>query len=81
MKRYRFPAHRAAFALASAALTAVTLGLFVAVPAAYDSGAPQVVAAAPTVRELALNPSRIEVVAFRGRAEIAAASAGLRQGG
>jgi hypothetical protein len=69
MNRYTTPTPRAAFAVAAFALTALTTSLAVIVPAHV---AP---AAAPT--EVAIVPSRIEVIAVRNKALATAPDANL----
>lgn len=71
MRTYEADTPRAAFAAAAAALTALTLGAFVAMPAVFDSGfGPEMTLAvtAPAVaapQEVAILPGRIDVVGVR----------------
>jgi hypothetical protein len=66
MNAYTTDTPRAAFALAAIGLAALTLGTFVAGPAAFDSGfAPETYAATRAPVEVAITPSRIEVVGTR----------------
>ena len=66
MNAYTTDTPRAAFALAAIGLAALTLGTFVAGPAAFDSGfAPETHAATRAPVEVAITPSRIEVVGAR----------------
>jgi hypothetical protein len=69
MNRYMIPTPRAAFAVAAFALTALTAALTVVVPAHVEP------AAAAT--EVAIMPSRIEVIAVRNKAVAAAPAASL----
>ena len=66
MKRYTSSMPRATFAAAAAALTALTMGMAVALPAIKDGRCDQaLVASARPATEVVINPSRIEVVAMR----------------
>lgn len=73
MNRYQPRTPRIAFGIASAALTLLTLTVFVAVPAALETpadsrtllAAPAATGAAPV--EVTIIPSRIEVVGVRER--------------
>ncbi len=62
---------RTAIALAAAALTAITIGLFVVAPAKLDSANPDARTLVATKRvpiapiEVAISPARIEVVGVR----------------
>ena len=61
MNGYQTPAPRAAFAVTAFALTALTLALTIVLPSQADGTART--AAAPI--EVAINPSRIEVIGVR----------------
>jgi hypothetical protein len=67
MSRYESNTPRAAFALAAIAMTALTFGLAVSVPASVDHAnlatAARKASRAPT--EVAIIPSRIEVIGVR----------------
>lgn len=71
MNTYTPDTPRSAFALLAAALTAITIGVFVVLPATQDSGfdpafmlaARESGARAPV--EVAINPARIDVIAAR----------------
>lgn len=71
MNDYIPETHRAPFAAAAVALSALTLATFVILPAAFDSQADQVLVLAAAHRamtepiEVAIEPSRIDVVAAR----------------
>jgi len=67
MNDYRPDVPRAAFALGAAALTAITLGVLVAAPAVFDAGfePAATLAAAPQAVEVAILPTRIDVIAVR----------------
>jgi hypothetical protein len=73
MHRYNFPTPRAraAFGLAAVAMSAMTIGLFVAVPAELASAshaerAPATASSAPAAPiEVAISPARIDVVGER----------------
>jgi hypothetical protein len=78
MKRYEPETPRTALGLAAIALTALTIGLLVVVPAKMDAGGPDALtlarAKAPPI-EVVISPARIEVVGQRDRAVAAAADA------
>lgn len=68
MNTWNSEAPRSMFALAATALSALTLGTFVLVPARYDAGfapppTPAAVPRAPV--EVALVPARVDVVGVR----------------
>ena len=71
MNRYQSSTPRAAFGVAALALTALTLALFVGAPATLGTGTAQDVTLASAARttvaptEVAITPSRIEVVGVR----------------
>ena len=66
MNAYTTDTPRAAFALIAIGLAALTLGTFVVAPAVFDAGfAPETYAAARAPVEVAITPSRIEVVGAR----------------
>ena len=71
MKRYDFPTPRLAFGLAAVALTALTLGTALVVPAALEPArdAPPLVANAAADdsyrTEVVVTPTRIDVIAVR----------------
>ena len=66
MNAYTTDTPRAAFALVAIGLAALMLGTFVAAPAVFDSGfVPETYAASRAPVEVAITPSRIEVVGSR----------------
>jgi hypothetical protein len=66
MKRYATSTPRATFAAGAAVLTALTMGMAVAVPAVHDGRCDRAwVASGPPATEVAIEPARIEVVAIR----------------
>ena len=68
MNDYTTDTPRAAFALGAVGLTALTLGLFVAAPALFDSGfVPDttIAAASRAPIEVAITPARVEVIGAR----------------
>jgi len=71
MNRYSYPIPRSIFGFAAIALMAGTFGLAVVTPAKLGSGGSTVLAAAASApgakqpTEIALSPSRIEVVGIR----------------
>ena len=66
MNRYEPDVPRAALACVAAALSAITIGAFVAAPAVFGVGYdPAVTLAANPAIEVAINPARIEVVGVR----------------
>ena len=76
MNRYEPRTPRAAFAIAALALSAVTMSVMVAAPAA-TSGDATVLASARPAQEVDISPSRIDVIATRDRV-ITIADASLR---
>lgn len=75
MNRYDPGTPRAALGLAAIALTALTIGLLVVVPAKMDAGGADTLtlarAKAPPI-EVSISPARIEVIGARAR-EVASA--------
>ena len=66
MNAYTTDTPRAAFAMVAVGLAALTLGTFVVGPAVFDAGfAPDTYAATRAPVEVAIMPSRIEVVGSR----------------
>lgn len=70
MKRYQSSTPRAFFGIAAFAMTTVTFGMFVVVPAMIESGSDDVRTQAakvvtPDVTEVAIIPARIEVQGVR----------------
>jgi hypothetical protein len=71
MNRYQPETPRAAFGVAALALTALTIGLLVVVPAKTGAGGSDAgtlaaaKAATPAIREVAIIPGRIEVIGAR----------------
>ena len=72
MNRYQPDTPRFAFALAALALTALTISLAIVAPASLDSrnadaGTLAANRKAPTPTEVAIVPSRIDVIGIRGK--------------
>lgn len=71
MNGYPAPTHRTAFGFAAMALSAMTFGIFVVVPAQLDQGTGTTPAsfaakaAAPAASEVVISPARIEVFGER----------------
>lgn len=71
MNRYPAPTHRTAFGFAAMALSAMTFGIFVVLPAKMDQGTGTMPAsfaakaAPPAASEVVISPARIEVVGER----------------
>ena len=66
MKRYTTSLPRATFAAAAAALTALTMGMAVALPAIKDGRCDQGwMASVRPATEVVIDPARIDVVAMR----------------
>ena len=69
MNRYQSNTPRALVALAAIAMTALTFGLTVGAPASVDHANPATIArkASPAPIEVAIIPSRIEVIGVRAQ--------------
>jgi len=70
MKRYQSPPPRASFAVAALGMTAITFGLLVGMPAAFDGRDQDAMLATAINREapateVVINPSVIEIIAVR----------------
>ncbi len=81
MNRYEPEVPRAAFGIAAAALTAITIGLLVVAPAQFDSISTDSVTlaaargAATPATEVVISPARVDVVAVRETALVRTAAA------
>ena len=78
MNRYEPEIPRAAFGIAAAALTAITIGLLVVAPAKFDSISADSVtlaAARTPATEVVISPARVDVVAVRETALVRTAAA------
>ena len=71
MNRYQSSPPRATFAVAALGMTAITFGLLVGMPAAFDGSDQDAYLAtainrdAPAATEVVINPSVIEIIAVR----------------
>ncbi len=71
MNRYDQSMYRPTFGIAAVAMTAITIGLAVIVPAGMDSGGRNgatlsaATAVRPVLTEVAISPARIDIVAVR----------------
>ncbi len=86
MNRYENSSPRAAFGIAAVAMTVITVGMLVIVPATIDSGRDELrtlaTPAVPALADVAISPAHVDVIAVRGPslASVAVRNAQARRG-